>query len=56
MAEDRYEAEEPDWDDTKRKEEIIKWVMERMENVPDGAYMDGKIELSYEKDGVFYDV
>ena len=47
---------EPDWDDTKRKEEIIKWFMERMENVPDGSYMDVKIALSYEKDGVFYDV
>jgi hypothetical protein len=47
---------EPDWDDTKRKEEIIKWFMERMENVPDGTYMDVKIALSYEKDGVFYDV
>lgn len=47
---------EPDWDDTKRKEEIIKWFMERMENVPDESYMDVKIALSYEKDGVFYDV
>ena len=47
---------EPDWDDTKRKEEIIKWFMERMENVPDGSYMDVKICLTYEKDGVFYDV
>ena len=47
---------EPDWDDTKRKEESIKWFMERMENVPDGTYMDVKIALSYEKDGVFYDV
>ena len=53
---DMAEAEEPDWDDTKRKEEIIKWFMERMENVPDGTYMDVKIALSYEKDGVFYDV
>ena len=47
---------EPDWDDTKRKEEIIKWFLERMDNVPDGAYMDVKIALSFEKDGVWYDV
>jgi len=50
------DAVEPEWDDTKRKEEIIKWFMERMENVPYGSYMDVKIALSYEKDGVFYDV
>ena len=53
---DMAEAEDPDWDDTKTKEGIIKWFMERMESVPDGAYMDVKIALSYEKDGVFHNV
>jgi hypothetical protein len=49
------EAIEPEWNDDMTKEAIIKWFMERMENVPDGARMDVKIGLSYEKDGEWID-
>ena len=50
------EAEEPDWDDTHTKEQIMEWFMQRMDSVPEGARMDVKIALSYEKDGAWYDV
>jgi hypothetical protein len=44
---------EPDWRDDMSKEAIMRWFLERMENVPDGAHMDVKIALSYESDGEF---
>lgn len=50
------DAVEPDWNDTHRKEWIIDWFMQRMASVPEGARMDVKIALSYEKDGAWYDV
>lgn len=50
------DAVEPDWIDKHSKEWIMDWFMQRMDSVPEGARMDVKIALSYEKDGAWYDV
>ena len=50
------DAVEPDWDDTQTKEQIMEWFNQRMDSVPEGARMDVKIALSYEKGGAWYDV
>lgn len=50
------EVEEPDWNDSQTKEQICEWFMQRIDSVPRGARMEVKIALSYEKDGLWYDV